>query len=189
MSKIYTRTGDQGETSLYTGKRVLKSCDIMKALGAIDECNSCIGVALAFFPTDPRYSSPKKMLERVQHSLFDVGAAVATPANEASPRKLSTTRFSKEAVLQLEEWMDEMEKELPPLKNFILPGGHPTGANLHLARTVCRQAERMLIPLHQQGAIENEPLAYLNRLSDFLFMSARYLNHLSDHPETIWIHE
>jgi cob(I)alamin adenosyltransferase len=186
MSKIYTRTGDKGETSLYTGKRVPKNSVQMEALGLVDECNSTIGMALSFFSNETLCDDVKKMLLQIQHTLFDLGAAIATPRDEASEKKLKKTSFDVEAIKQLEVWMDQMEADLPPLTNFILPGGHPAGATLHLARTVCRSSERAIITLLHSGSIADEPLIYLNRLSDFLFMAARHLNHRLNVPETIW---
>ncbi len=160
----------------------------MEALGAIDECNSTLGMAIALIPADHTLlAEARHRLETVQHTLFDLGAAVATPLGEASERKKEKTRFGEEATLALEQWMDEMDAELPPLKTFILPSGHPAGATLHLARTVCRGAERQIIPLCQSGACPEEPLKYLNRLSDFLFMAARFVNHKLEAKETCWV--
>ena len=188
MTKIYTRTGDKGETSLYTGQRIPKNSHHMEALGTIDECNSTVGMVVALLPEGAVGFILREQLELIQHSLFDLGASVATPLGQASEQKKEKTRFGDEAVHELEQWMDKMEENLPPLKTFILPGGHPAGASLHLARTVCRSAERQIVPLHQSGAVADEPLAYLNRLSDYFFMAARYLNHAVGAPETAWVH-
>lgn len=186
MSKIYTRTGDKGETSLFTGDRVAKNDATVHALGTLDECNSTLGMALAFFPPLEKY---KTQLNTIQHALFDLGAAVATPRDRASAAKVKKTSFGPEATLTLERWMDEMDSELSPLKAFILPGGHPSAATLHLARNICRRAERHVIPLFQSEAISDHVISYLNRLSDYLFMLARMVNHLTSTPEVVWKHE
>lgn len=186
MTKIYTKTGDAGETSLFTGKRVSKADAFIAALGAIDECNSSIGLSLAAFPKDKNFDTLREELIIIQHALFDVGAAVATPRTQAVESKLEKTRFDNEATNALEKWIDTHEHELPKLKAFILPGGHPAGATLHLARTICRRAERHAVPLYQNGDITEEVLVYLNRLSDYLFVAARQINHLAGSPETLW---
>lgn len=184
--KIYTRTGDKGETSLFSGQRLPKSDPLMDAIGTVDECNCAIGMALSFIAKEPKYAQAKLKLETVQHALFDVGAALATPRTSASAKKIEKTRFDHDATTQLEHWMDEMETELPVLHAFILPGGHPCGATLHLARSICRRAERLVVPFNKQGEVSDNVLCYLNRLSDFLFMASRYINHLSHSPETLW---
>ncbi|MFA6916722.1 MAG: cob(I)yrinic acid a,c-diamide adenosyltransferase [Parachlamydiales bacterium] len=188
MTKIYTKTGDAGETSLFTGKRVSKADAFIAALGAIDECNSAIGLSIAAFPKDISFDSLREELIIIQHALFDVGAAVATPRTQAVESKLQKTRFDTEATNFLESWIDKHEHELPKLKAFILPGGHPAGATLHLARTICRRAERHAVPLYQNADITEEVLIYLNRLSDYLFVAARQINHLAGSPETLWEH-
>ncbi|MCB1119608.1 MAG: cob(I)yrinic acid a,c-diamide adenosyltransferase [Chlamydiia bacterium] len=185
--KIYTRTGDKGHTTLFTGKKIPKNDLLMDAIGAVDETNSAIGSALSFFPAETNTLLPLRyQLETIQHALFDVGAALATPRTEASAAKIDKTRFDPEATKQLEEWIDTMESTLPPLKTFILPGGHPAGALLHLARSLCRRAERDALPLNQRGDLSDHVLMFLNRLSDYLFVSSRFLNHQLNSPETTW---
>jgi cob(I)alamin adenosyltransferase len=184
--KIYTRTGDKGTTSLFTGTRVHKNHPFIQALGSIDEGNSAIGVALSFLPHDPSYQETRNQLETIQHTLFDLGAAVATPRTSGSEKKLEKTRFGHEGIDLLEKWIDQMDERLPPLTTFILPGGHPSGAFLHLSRTVIRNAERFVIPLYEQSDVEEDVLIYLNRLSDYLFIASRYVNHLSNISETPW---
>lgn len=186
MTKIYTRTGDKGTTSLFTGERVNKHHPFIDALGAIDECNCGIGAALSFLPREPKFKAIKDQLETIQHSLFDLGAAIATPRTHASEAKIEKTRFSKESIDILEKWIDAMEEDLPPLHTFILPGGHPTGAMLHLARSLVRRAERVIVPLYEQGDVSHSILTYLNRLSDYLFVVSRYSNHALNIPETAW---
>lgn len=182
--KIYTKTGDSGHTSLYTGERIAKNEPVIEAIGSVDECNSAIGVVLATLPASCH--SVKAQLTRIQHALFDVGAAIATPRTRASSFKLEKTRFDHEGIEQLEEWIDAMEKELPPLQTFILPGGHLAGSNLHLARSLCRRAERALVPIKEHAEVSDHVFAYLNRLSDYLFVASRYVNKILKSPETMW---
>lgn len=186
MTKIYTKTGDQGETSLFTGQRVPKNNPYIDALGTVDECNSAIGAALAFLPK----SLPKvrEQLTDIQHTLFDLGAALATPRTSATHSKIAKTRFGHEGIELLEKWIDAMESELPPLKTFILPGGHSSGAMLHLARSICRRAERLVVPINKESDVSDDVLMYLNRLSDYLFVVSRYTNHHLNSPETLWEH-
>lgn len=184
--KIYTKTGDKGETALFTGRRVKKDDPFIQALGTIDECNSAIGLAIAFLPKEQLFLSCKEQLETIQHALFDLGAALATPRTEASAIKIEKTRFDLEGTEKLEDWIDEMEKSMPPLKTFILPGGHPSASALHLARSISRRAERIVIPLYQHADVNQHVMAYLNRLSDYLFVTSRYVNHLAVTPETTW---
>lgn len=186
--KIYTKSGDKGETSLFTGQRVPKNDPFIEALGSVDECNSALGSALAFLPTTSEMASIREQLETIQHALFDVGAALATPRTRATDSKLDITRFDHSAIEGLETWIDAMTETLPPLKEFILPGGHPSGALLHMARSICRRAERRVLPLHRNGEVTDNVIIYLNRLSDYLFMASRYVNFLNKSPETRWQH-
>lgn len=172
--KIYTRTGDTGETALFGGKRVSKDDARIEAYGTVDELNSFIGVARAAWPESPADGE----LEKIQNDLFDVGAQLAAPGNDrftgADPRRIE----------ELERAIDHAEKELTPLTNFILPGGSMAAAQLHVARTVCRRAERIVVSLGNeapQGAI-----VYLNRLSDFLFVAARFVNAKLETADVIW---
>lgn len=186
MVKIYTKTGDKGETSLFTGERVPKYHDNIKTLGDIDECNSAIGAAASFINADAKFAIIKQQLNWIQNALFDLGAAVATPRTRAVTKKLDKTRFDHASITLLEEWIDKHEHELPPLKNFILPSGHPAGAMIHLARTICRRAERHAVSLFMTGDITEDVLVYLNRLSDYLFVLARRVNALSGSQEQTW---
>ena len=188
MTKIYTKTGDKGETSLFSGQRVSKNDPIMEAMGSVDECNSAIGVSLAQLPNTPKFISPRKQLNLIQHTLFDLGAALATPRTKAPEGKIKKTRFDSQGIILLEQWIDEMEQELPPLKTFILPGGHPAGAMLHLARSIARRAERRILPIHEHTDVSDHVLMYINRLSDYLFVLSRFVNHLNQSPETLWEH-
>lgn len=185
-TKIYTKTGDKGETSLYTGQRVSKKDPTIDAIGTVDECNCSIGVAISLMGNQPILTPVKKQLEIVQHALFDVGAALATPRTRATSTKINKTYFDHDATALLEQWIDEMDTKLPELHTFILPGGHPCGAVLHLARSTCRRAERLVVPLNKSADVSDNVLVYLNRLSDYLFVLSRYVNHLTHTPETKW---
>lgn len=186
MTKIYTRTGDKGETSLYTGQRLLKSDPLFEAIGTVDETNCAIGAAIAFFPKEARFRALREELETIQHALFDVGAALATPRTNAAEAKIEKTRFDLEEIALLEKWIDAIDKQVPPLKTFILPGGDPAGAMLHVARSCCRRAERLVLPINQRGDVSDSVIIYLNRLSDYLFMVSRLVNQLAGRPETLW---
>jgi cob(I)alamin adenosyltransferase len=184
--KIYTRTGDDGTTSLFSGKRVKKSELFIEAVGTIDECNSFIGFALSLMSLEQELNRVKKELSIIQHTLFDLGAHVATPLLESSKEKIKRTRFDEQGVHEMEGWIDEYQELLPPLRHFILPGGDSAGAALHLARSICRRGERILVGLYDQKEISKEALMYINRLSDYLFVLARYVNAVTHTPEIEW---
>lgn len=186
MTKIYTKTGDQGETSLFSGQRVSKNDPTIDALGTVDEANCAIGLAIAFLPPGAPFEEIRKQLVTIQNTLFDLGASLATPLTKAPEKKLNKTRFGNEGVLQLEEWIDAQDALLPELKTFILPGGHPAGAHLHIARSFTRRAERLIVPIHQHSDVSESVLTYINRLSDYLFVAARTVNHLAHIPEQQW---
>lgn len=174
---IYTRTGDKGQTSLFGGKRVLKTNPRVDTYGTIDELNSVIGVVLSFL--GHKHISVKKELIAIQHDLFDVGAYLANPS--AKP----LLRLEKR-VTECEKSIDVMTEQLPVLRNFILPGGSKAGAALHHARTVARRAERRLVALDQDEEIDRHVIKYVNRLSDLLFTMARFVNKTDKVEETIW---
>jgi cob(I)alamin adenosyltransferase len=178
--KIYTRTGDSGETGLFDGRRVSKSDLRVDAYGDIDELNAAVGVALAS-GVDAAMAA---MLEGVQRDLFAVGGRLADPGRRVAGR-VEKMVVAGDDIRRLEAWIDALEAELPPLRRFILPGGSAAGAALHLARTVCRRAERRVVALGPEG-VERELLAYVNRLSDFLFVAARAVNHRAGVPELEW---
>jgi cob(I)alamin adenosyltransferase len=176
--KIYTKTGDDGTTGLFAGGRVTKTHARVEAYGTVDELNSVIGVARAHKPHQDEW------LRRVQNDLFHLGSDLATPLDADAAW---VVRLPPEAVKWLEGRIDEMADVLPPLKNFVLPGGCPAAAHLHVARTVCRRAERLVVHLtEQEEAINPNALIYLNRLSDFLFTLARFENWHADEPEEAW---
>lgn len=188
--KIYTKTGDQGETSLYSGGRVWKDDPLMEAIGNADELNSQIGYIIAeleHFQEDS-LADIKKQLLIIQHALFDMGAAIATPETKAGKTQLNKTRFNHKATEILEKWIDRMDLELSPLKQFILPGGHPIAAATHVARCICRRLERSCIPCKLHQDINGEILQYINRLSDYLFTLSRYINLKMQCEEIFWQH-
>lgn len=186
MTKIYTKTGDKGETSLFSGERLPKSDSCIHLLGTLDECNAAIGIALSLLQEGKPFTEVRRELIEIQHALFDIGAAVATPRSRSTQRKIDKTRFNAEATSFLEQWIDEHEKQLPPLKTFILPGGHPAAATLHLARNICRRSERHAVPLNLHHDVSDHVMAYLNRLSDYLFVASRVINMLTNTQEPPW---
>ena len=174
--KIYTKTGDRGETSLFGGARVRKDDARIEAYGTVDELNSVIGVARAVWPA----SSSDGQLHAIQSDLFDIGAHLASPGSSrfAGPDGVRITA--------LEQSIDAMEADLAPLKTFILPGGSLPASHLHVARTVCRRAERLVVALRDDDPATTASITYLNRLSDFLFVAARYANHVHAVPDVPW---
>lgn len=170
--KIYTKTGDKGTSALYTGERRSKDDMIFDALGTTDELSSAIGIAAEMCQESSIPITDR--LQEVQCALQDLGSCIATPHSSAREAHLRKTTFNEKYVTDLENWIDEYTAELPPLTNFILPSGGKSATHLHLARSVCRRAERRLTPLIRAEEIGPEPLKYLNRLSDFLFTVARY---------------
>lgn len=178
MVKIYTKTGDDGTTGLFGGGRVPKDDARLDAFGTIDELNAILGVAL----TEAAPEKLRSQLTALQHELFDAGADFATPLDA----KATVRRIGAEESARLEKEIDAAEADLAPLTAFILPGGSEAAALLHLARTVCRRAERAASALLAQRKIRPELLAYLNRLSDWLFVMARYANRHAGVPDVTW---
>jgi cob(I)alamin adenosyltransferase len=176
--KIYTKTGDGGETGLFGGQRVPKDALRVHAYGTVDECNAAVGLARAA-GLDRALDG---LLAQVQSQLFVVGADLATPGE-----RTSIPRVSEAEALFLEGAIDELEAGLEPLRQFILPGGTPGAAQLHVARTVCRRAERWAVSLAQAEPINGRALIYLNRLSDFLFVAARAANARAGVPDVPWV--
>ncbi|RYY55169.1 MAG: cob(I)yrinic acid a,c-diamide adenosyltransferase [Chitinophagaceae bacterium] len=179
--KIYTKTGDSGNTSLIGGTKVPKSHLRIESYGTVDELNSCIGLCRDLL-TDP---TGRQVLQEVQDRLFTIGAALA--CDPQKERKMLIPDLHEEDIINLEKEMDRMDGELPVMKSFILPGGHPTVSQLHIARCVCRRAERCVVRLETESQ-EVEPiiLKYLNRLSDYLFVLARYAAAGLGAPEIPW---
>ena len=180
LVKIYTKTGDSGETALLGGTRVSKAAPRVAAYGDVDELNAWLGFVRAARPGDPLAG----MLDRIQRDLFAIGARLADPSGAVAER-VSKTAVTADDVTRLEGWIDQLESGLKPLRRFILAGGSPTAASLHVARTVCRRAERSVVALGAD-AIESELLVYLNRLSDLLFVMARAANHQDGVAESEW---
>jgi cob(I)alamin adenosyltransferase len=178
--KIYTKSGDRGETGLFGGPRVRKSDARVDAYGEVDELNAALGAARAIVE-DPELDGH---LARVQHELFCVGAELATP-HDAKARS-AIPPIEAGWMARLEAAIDAWDAELPPLRQFVLPGGTRTAAALHLARCVCRRAERRVVALAAGVEVAPETLAYLNRLSDFLFVAARLANHRARREEIAW---
>ncbi len=176
LSKIYTRTGDDGSTGLGDGSRVAKDSLRVEAYGTVDEANSCIGLVLASeVPDDIR-----SLLTSVQHQLFDLGGELCIPGHAA---------IDDDDVERLEQHLDRYNDDLPPLKDFILPGGGEAAARCHIARTVVRRAERETVALSRVESVRPQAIRYLNRLSDLLFVLSRVLARASGHGEVLWNHE
>jgi len=176
LSKIYTRTGDDGSTGLGDGTRVGKDSLRVEAIGSIDELNSTIGVLLCHSLPDTTQSA----LTNIQHTLFDIGGELCIPGS---------TVVTSDRVDALEQFLDKLNADLAPLKDFILPGGSPEAAACHMARAVCRRAERRTHSLAKAEAINPISLKYLNRLSDLLFVMARNLNKEAGRPDVLWQHD
>jgi cob(I)alamin adenosyltransferase len=173
LTKIYTRTGDGGRTGLADGSRVAKDAPRIEAIGAVDELNSVLGVLLA----EPLPDTLRGCLDNAQNDLFDLGGELSVPGH---------TIMGKAHVERLERDLDRFNADLPPLKDFILPAGSRAAALAHVARTVCRRAERRLVTLSRKQKLAPALLAYLNRLSDLLFVLARKLNRAARHPDVLW---
>jgi len=178
--KLYTRTGDSGQTALFDGTRVSKADPRVDAYGDVDELNAIVGMARAA----GQDSELDAQLARLQQDLFALGARLADPASRIASR-VAKAAITDEDVARLEGWIDRAEAEVPPLRRFILPGGAPLAATLHLARTVCRRAERHVVGLGPD-AVEPVLVVYLNRLSDLLFVLARLANHRARVIEPEW---
>lgn len=169
--KIYTKTGDGGDTSLLYGVRVSKTDLRVEAYGTCDEANSMIGLAVSYLPEGSIWDDMRQIIHVVQTKLFHIGAELATP-----PGKKVNWTIADEDIKYLEEAIDRWEESLPPLTNFVLPGGSPSGASFHVARTISRRAERCTVALKKENEVNPLVMRYLNRLSDFLFVAARYVN-------------
>jgi cob(I)alamin adenosyltransferase len=180
LSKIYTKTGDDGTTGLGDGTRVAKDSARVAAYGTVDEANSAIGLLLATPLPAPQGEAIAALLTTIQHQLFDLGGELCIPGHAA---------IQEADVTALEVQLDAFNDPLPPLKDFILPGGGEAAARCHLARTIVRRAERETVTLARHDAVRPEAIRYLNRLSDLLFVLARVLARDSGHGEVLWKHE
>ena len=175
--KIYTRTGDTGQTSLFGGARVAKNDPRIEAYGTVDELNSVIGVAIASWPSSPI----EGQLYQTQVDLFEIGAHLASPGTSRYPG------VDVQRIEDLERAIDAMTTEIAPLTSFILPGGTLAASQLHVARTVCRRAERLVVALQDDSDPTRSTITYLNRLSDYLFVAARYANHALGVADVPWV--
>jgi cob(I)alamin adenosyltransferase len=173
LSRIYTRTGDDGTTGLGDGSRTAKDSARVEAIGAVDELNSAIGLLL----TEPLAADMRELLLGIQHTLFDLGGELSIPGH---------SMVTDKHVDGLEQTLDRLNSDLAPLKEFILPGGTRAGALCHLARTVCRRAERRMLTLSRETELPPPALRYLNRLSDLLFVAARHINKAAGEPDVLW---
>lgn len=180
LSKIYTRTGDDGTTGLGDGSRTEKDGLRVEAFGTVDELNSAIGVAVAELERAELLEPVQQLLNEIQHHLFDLGGELCIPGYQA---------IDDQHIERLEEALDTYNEDLPWLKEFILPGGSPAAAQLHLARTICRRAERRVVSLAREEDINLPPQKFLNRLSDLLFVLARTAARASGAGEVLWNHE
>lgn len=176
--KIYTKTGDKGETGLFGGKRISKDSLRIAAYGEIDELNSVLGICRVI----NKIVEIDKVLHQLQREICDLAADLATPLDE----KLSVPRMKKSQVQQIEDWIDEISNKVEPLKNFILPGGSILASYLHFARAVCRRAERTIVALQKKEEISKNIAEYVNRLSDLMFVMARYMNRLDGVKDEKW---
>jgi cob(I)alamin adenosyltransferase len=179
--KIYTKTGDKGETGLFGGERVPKNSLRIDAYGTIDELNSFIGLAV----NETRNGEIKELLEEIQNDLFQIGSDLATPISEKT-KKLHIKRVTDLMFLKLEGEIDRFEEKLEPLRNFILPGGTKGASLMHISRTVCRRAERLVTALKDAEEINGNILIYLNRLSDLMFVLSRFENSSSGVADVKW---
>jgi cob(I)alamin adenosyltransferase len=180
ITKVYTRTGDDGTTGLGGGQRVGKDSARIEAYGTVDEVNSVLGVALASGLSD----AIAEPLRNIQNELFHLGSDLCILEDDKAKRPVP--RVEERHVLALEKLMDRLSEELPPLENFILPGGSPAAAHLHVARTVCRRAERLVVALARSESVGPWTVRYLNRLSDALFVMARYENRKRGVSDVLW---
>jgi cob(I)alamin adenosyltransferase len=187
INRVYTRQGDQGQTSLAGGQRVPKDGPRIEAYGTVDELNSFLGTARATTEemalAEPGLALLAAILLRVQHELFNLGSILATLPEDVHPRQ---ARVTGAEIAQLEREMDRMNEDLPPLRSFVLPGGSRLNAELHVCRTVCRRAERAAVSLSRAENIPGEVVPYLNRLGDAMFVWSRWASHITGAQETMW---
>jgi len=183
LNRIYTKRGDGGETGLVGGQRVPKDSPRIEAYGTVDELNAYVGLATVSCVEDKRLAALGAILLRVQHELFNLGSILATEPQDVHPKQ---PRVSEAEVSRLEREIDAMNEGLPELRSFVLPGGTRLNAELHVCRTVCRRAERLLVGFARSEPVPAETIQYLNRLSDALFVWSRWVNHALGVPEVLW---
>ena len=183
LNRIYTKRGDRGETSLAGGQRVPKDAPRIASYGTVDELNAFVGLAVVSCGEDARLASLAVILRRVQHELFNLGSILATQPEDVHPGQ---PRVTVAEIAQLEREIDGVNADLPALRSFVLPGGTRLNAELHVTRTVCRRAERLLVALAREQSVPPETIQYLNRLSDAMFVWSRWANHVLGVPEVLW---
>jgi cob(I)alamin adenosyltransferase len=183
LNRIYTKRGDAGETSLAGGQRVPKDSARIEAFGTVDELGAFVGLARVSCDERSQWAKLGSILGRVQHELFNLGSLLATLPQDLHPKQ---ARITATDVSQLEQEIDAMNEELPPLRSFVLPGGTRFNAELHAARTICRRAERLLVAMGREEEVPAEAIRYLNRLSDALFVWSRWANHAAGVTEVLW---
>jgi cob(I)alamin adenosyltransferase len=183
LNRIYTKRGDAGETGLVGGQRVPKDAARIEAYGTVDELNAFIGLAAGSCAEDSRLGALAAILRRVQHELFNLGSILATEPADVHPNQ---PRVTVAEIAQLEREIDAMNADLPALRSFVLPGGTRLNAELHVTRTVCRRAERLLVAMARETSVPPEVIPYLNRLSDAMFVWSRWANHVLGVPEVLW---
>jgi len=187
LNRIYTRTGDSGETALVSGERIPKDALRIECYGTVDELNAFVGLAcqsaMDLAQTAPALGELCEILVRVQHELFNLGSVLATLPDKLMPRQ---PRITELEIAALEAEIDRCNATVPALKSFVLPGGSRLNAELHVCRTVCRRAERLAVALSREGGVDPIGVRYLNRLSDALFVYSRWANHLLELPEVLW---
>ncbi|WP_374330382.1 cob(I)yrinic acid a,c-diamide adenosyltransferase [Aestuariivirga sp.] len=187
LNRIYTRTGDAGETALGSGERVSKAHLRIQAYGTVDETNATLGV-VRLHTGSPEMHKLDQMLARIQNELFDLGADLCVP-DTGKDLGYEPLRILPRQYERIEAEIDELNGELSPLRSFVLPGGHPAAAHLHVTRTVCRRAERLIVELasHQGEHVSEGAIAYVNRLSDFFFVASRWANARSGAGDVLWV--
>ncbi|MBZ2186545.1 MAG: cob(I)yrinic acid a,c-diamide adenosyltransferase [Bryobacter sp.] len=182
LNRIYTKTGDKGETGLVGGQRVPKDAQRIAVFGTVDELNSFVGL-VRISASDNKLNELEAICERIQHELFNLGSVLATLPEDLHPNQ---PRVNQETITQLERDIDQYNSALPPLRSFVLPGGSRLCAELHVCRTICRRAERELVTLSHQEEVPRDALLYLNRLSDAFFVWSRWVNQALGLPEALW---
>lgn len=183
LSRIYTRTGDRGSTALVGGQRILKNSLRIETYGTVDELNAFLGMAVLSAAEHSDTERLSQIFVRIQHELFNLGSILATLPADVHPQQ---PRITTAEVEQLEREIDDFNHDLPTLRSFVLPGGTRLSVELHVCRTVCRRAERLLVSLSQQEEVPPASIEYLNRLSDALFVWSRFVNKALSIPETLW---
>eukprot|EP01029_Cantina_marsupialis_P024054 TRINITY_DN6095_c0_g1_i1.p1 TRINITY_DN6095_c0_g1~~TRINITY_DN6095_c0_g1_i1.p1 ORF type:complete len:257 (+),score=78.00 TRINITY_DN6095_c0_g1_i1:34-804(+) len=186
-AKVYTKGGDKGTSQLFNLQRISKDSMFFEAIGNCDELNSCIGVAREFLFEGHKNKELVGQLDELQSVLFDAGAALATPIGDSTDKELERVAFDETNIETLEHWIDEMDAQLPPLTQFVMPSGGLASAHLHLARSTCRRAERSVVPLVRENKVDAAVGRFFNRLSDYLFVSGRFAAMNDGKTEVPWI--